>query len=108
MQIIISARHGHLSEATQAKVREKVEHLPRYYERVTTIEVIVDLEHKEKLGVELLVSAEPKHDFVAHETADDLFKAVDAVAQKMEQQLRKFKEKLQDPRGVRKPADPEL
>jgi putative sigma-54 modulation protein len=99
VQIKISARHGHLSEATQAKIREKVDRLPRYYERVTSIEAIVDLEHHDKLGVELLVTAEPKHDFVAQETADELLKAVDAVVHKIEQQLRKYKERLRDPRA---------
>ena len=34
MQIKISARHGHLSDETQAKIKEKLEKLPRYYDRL--------------------------------------------------------------------------
>ena len=47
MQIKISARHGHLSDETQAKIKEKLEKLPRFYDRLTAIDVTVDLEHRE-------------------------------------------------------------
>jgi putative sigma-54 modulation protein len=99
VQVKISSRHGHLSEINQARIREKAEHLTHYYERITSIQAIVDLEQQSTVGVELLVSVEPKHDFVAQERAEELTKAVDAVLHKMEQQLRKYKEKLQDSRG---------
>ena len=96
MQINVSTRHGHLSEATQEKVREKLERLPRYFERLTSIDLTVDLEHRETPRVDLRVSAEHKHDFVASELADELLAGVDRVVHKLEQQLRKYKEKLQD------------
>ncbi|MDX1961666.1 MAG: ribosome-associated translation inhibitor RaiA [Pirellulales bacterium] len=99
MQVKVSARHGHLSEANQAKIREKAEHLTHYYDRITMIQAIVDLEQQATVGVELLVSVEPSHEFVATERAGELTKALDAVMHKMEQQLRKYKEKLQDSRG---------
>ncbi len=82
----------------QAKVRDKLEHLTRFFERISSIELVADLEHKDALKVDLHISAEHKHDFVAHETAEELIKAVDGAVQKMEQQLRKYKEKLQNPR----------
>jgi putative sigma-54 modulation protein len=96
VQISISARHGHVSEATQAKVRAKVEKLARIFERLTAIEVTLDLEHPEAPEVEILVSAEHKHDFVAREQAAELMAALDGALPKLEQQLRKYKEKVQD------------
>ncbi len=96
MQISISARHGHVSEATQAKVRAKVEKLARIFERLTSIEVTLDLEHSDNPEVEILVSAEHKHDFVAREKAPELMAALDGALPKIEQQLRKYKEKVQD------------
>ena len=45
MQIKISARHGQLSEATREKISAKVSKLARYFERLTAIEVTVNLEH---------------------------------------------------------------
>ena len=61
MQIKISARHGQLSDATQEFIREKAEKLLRFFERLTLIEVTVDLKN-EMPAVEMLVSAEHKHD----------------------------------------------
>jgi putative sigma-54 modulation protein len=96
VQTSISVRHGHVSEATQSKVRAKVERLGRIFERLTAIEVTLDLEHTAAPLVEVLVSAEHKHDFVAREQAPELMAALDAVIHKLEQQLRKYKEKVQD------------
>jgi putative sigma-54 modulation protein len=96
VQLTISIRHGHLSEASQAKIRSKVEKLDRYFERLTAIEVVVDLEDSEQPKIDVNVSAEHKHDFVAHERGDTLWAALDAAVQKIEQQLRRYKEKVQE------------
>ena len=63
MQIKIAARHGHLSDAQQQFIREKAEKLLHFFERITLIEVTVDL-----------------------------------VLDKLEAQLRRYKEKIQDHR----------
>lgn len=97
MQIKITARHGHLSEASQQFIREKAEKLVHYFQRLMMIEVVVDLQEDQKM-VEVLVSAEHKHDFVASERNEDLLTAVDMVLHKLEQQVRKYKEKIQDHR----------
>ncbi len=99
MQINISARHGQLSEATREKITAKVEKLSRFFERLTVIDVTVDLEHRETPNVELLVSAEHKHDFVARDRTDNLLTSVESVVHKVEQQLKKYKSKLQDRRS---------
>jgi putative sigma-54 modulation protein len=97
VQIKISARHGHLSEATQTFIREKAEKLLRIFDRLTYIEVTVDLNNEMKT-VEFVVSAEHKHDFVARERNGDVLAAVDLVLAKLEAQLRRYKEKIQDHR----------
>ena len=96
MQITISARHGHLSDASQEKISRKVEKLSRIFERLTAIVVTVDLEHDETPSVDLRVSAEHKHDFVATDRSSSLMGSVDTAVHKLEQQLRKYKEKIQD------------
>ena len=98
MQIAISARHGNLSNGMQQHIQQKAEKLLRFFERLTRIEVTVDFQHLEP-EVELLVSAEHKHDFVARERDANVLAAVDEVVHKMEQQLRKYKQKIQDHRG---------
>ena len=96
MQINISARHGHLSEETRVKISAKVEKLARLFERLLAIEVTINLEHEQNPSVDIRVSAEHKHDFVAAEQSTSLMAAVDGVIHKLEQQLRKYKEKVQD------------
>src|SRR5207237_10356617 len=98
-------RHGHLSEATQEFIREKAQKLLHFFERIMLIEVTVDLKNDIKL-VEFLVSAEHKHDFVARESNGDILAAVDLAVDKLEGQLRRYKEKVQD-RG-RTPSAGEL
>jgi len=97
VQIKISARHGHLHEATQEYIREKAGKLTHFFQRLMMIEVVVDLKEEEKL-VEFLVSAEHKHDFVASERNQDILAAVDLVLDKLERQVRRYKEKIMDHR----------
>jgi putative sigma-54 modulation protein len=96
VQISISARHGHLSDATRAKITAKVEKLARLFERLQSIEVTIDLEHEETPRVDILVSATRKHDFVAADSGESLMGALDGAIHKLEHQLRKYKEKVQD------------
>ena len=96
MQIRISTRHGNLSEETQSKIRAKVEKLPRLFDRLTAIEVTVDLERRDEPSIDLRVSAEHRHDFLASTRSNDLLGSIDLAMHKLEQQLRKHKEKIQD------------
>jgi putative sigma-54 modulation protein len=97
VQIKISARHGHLSEDHQQVIRDKAEKLLHLFERLTMIEVLVDLK-KDGAQVEFLVQAEHKHDIVATEHGPDVVTAVDLALDKLEGQLRRYKEKIQDHR----------
>lgn len=100
MQISISTRHGHLSTGTQDRITEKVEKLLRFNDRLTSTEVIVDLERVETASVEFRVSVEKAEDFLATDEHENLMAAVDSCLHKIEQQLRKHKEKVQGHRGA--------
>lgn len=109
MQIKISARHGHLNEETQERIRDKAGKLLHFFDRLTMIEVTVDVnyrdDHKDQKRVEIVVQAEHKHDIVAHAIHPDLMAATDQVVEKIEGQLRRYKEKIQGPRR-RPPTGP--
>lgn len=109
MQINISTRHGHLSAPAQERITDKVKKLLRFNDRLTATEVIVDLEHEETPSVEFRVSVEKSGDFVAADENESLMAAVDSCLHKIEQQLRKHKEKLVGHRGAtgrRTPVEP--
>ena len=100
MQINVSSRHGHLSGASQSKIVSKVSRLKRYFSRLTALNVTVDLENASLPTVEIVASAEHFHDMVSREHSGHLWRSVDGAVQKLEQQLRKHKEKVQDHKHV--------
>ncbi|MBQ2789180.1 MAG: ribosome-associated translation inhibitor RaiA [Thermoguttaceae bacterium] len=98
MQIQVQARHGSLADATRQKIADKVEKLGRFIERVSSIDVMVDLEKADQPVVEVVVATELKKDFRADYTSGDLWGCLDQTIDKIEQQMRKFKEKMTDHR----------
>jgi putative sigma-54 modulation protein len=97
VQVKVSARHGHLSEEHQAEIREKSEKLLHYFDRLTFIEVTVDLQHETKT-VEIIATAEHKHEFVGHGEAEDIMIALGGALDKAKQQIKHYKERVQDHR----------
>ncbi|MEX2091960.1 MAG: ribosome-associated translation inhibitor RaiA [Pirellulales bacterium] len=95
MQVKISTRHGHLSEASQQSISAKAEKLLRIFDRITAIELTIDLKDSNSPRVDAKLSAEHKHDFAAHHESDNLMGSIDGVLHRLEQQLRKYKEKVQ-------------
>lgn len=95
MQIRVTTRHGHLNEKTQEKVTTKVEKLPRFFDRLTAIEVVVDVKESAVTRVDIKASAEHMHEFVSHDESENLLTAVESAVHKMEQQLRRYKDRLQ-------------
>lgn len=100
MQVAITCRHGDLREETQAYIAQKAEKLLTYFERVTAIEVTVDLE-QDHTELEILVNTEHKHNFVSRVSGGEVRATFDRALHKMEQQIKKYKEKIQDHRRDR-------
>ena len=93
MQVDISTRHGQISGATKEKINSKIEKLSRFQERLTAVNVIVDLSDDDA-HVEIMASVERATDFVSRATASNLMKALDSALQKMQVQMRRHKDRL--------------
>ena len=102
MQVKISVRHGHLSDNHQQQVREKAEKLLHFFNRLTMIEVTVDLQDPTRKVVEFLAKSEHKHDFVAQERHEEMLAALELAYDKVVQQIHRHKEKIQDHRRDRR------
>ena len=100
MQTKLSVRHGQLSPATQSKITAKVARLKRYFDGLTALNVTVDLQNPALPAVEIVASAEHFHEMVSHDVSGHLWRSVDGSVQKLEQQLRKHKEKTRDHKHV--------
>ena len=98
MQVSITCRHGTISQSNHDYMSQKAEKLLTFFGRLTSIGITVNFSSGQST-VEILVDAEHRHDLVATETDADATVAFDSALHKMEQQLRKYKEKIQDHRG---------
>lgn len=103
MQVAIACKHGQLNANQQEYMTRKAEKLLTYFERVTAINVTVTFENG-GVRVEILVDAEHKHNFVANDAGDDIIPTFDLAMHKMEQQIKKYKERIQDHRRREKPV----
>jgi putative sigma-54 modulation protein len=97
VQVAITSRHGTLSPSANDHIARKAEKLLTFFDRITAINVTVDFSN-DRINVEILVDAEHRHDLVASESGENVVAVFDAALHKMEQQLRKYKEKIQDHR----------
>lgn len=93
MQVNVSVRHGQLQPGDHELIEEKVARLRRLYERTTAIEATVDLKDLEHPVIEICVSVEHSDDCVATADATNVIAALDLAIPKVEQQLRRLKEK---------------
>jgi putative sigma-54 modulation protein len=112
VQIEISTRHGSLGLEQQDYLRDKAEKLLKYFGRLMAIEIAVN-HLKHAWQVEIRVSAEHKHDFFASEEGSTPEAAMDQCVHKIEQQLRRYKERVQNhkgdvPLGETSPMAPDL
>ncbi len=96
MQINVSTRHGDLSDAAKQKIIDKVEKLGKFVERVSRIDVTVDLEKADLPAVDIIVATELKKEFQASYCSNELYGCIDQIIDKIQQQMKKFKEKLTD------------
>ena len=101
VQIAITCRHGSISDDVRETISRKSEKLLTYFERVTAIGVTVIFAQEQikgRIRVEILLDAEHKHNFVATDEGDEVLSTFDRTLTKMEQQLKKYKAKIQDHR----------
>ncbi len=93
MQINFSSRHVEVPEEIKDYAHEKAGKLHRFFDRIQSINFVIENEG-DLFSVELLVNAGAKHEFMGKETGDDAQKLIDATIDKVERQLRDYKEKL--------------
>lgn len=97
MLFTISGKHVTITEAMRVYAQEKTSKLPRYYDGVNQVEVIVDSSHgANKVAVEIIARGEHGNVFVATETGNDAYQCIDGAVHKLERQLRRKKTKERD------------
>ncbi len=101
MQFTISGKHVAITDSIRAYAEEKTSKLPRYYDGINQVEVVVDSTHgTNKVSVEIIARGEHGNVFVATEAGSDAYPCIDGALHKLEQQLRKKKTKERDDKHV--------
>ncbi len=96
MNVTTTARHYDLAPALRDYAEDKVSGMKKYFDQVMHAHIIFSLE-KYRHKVEITVHAN-KHDFVSTEESDDMYVSVDRACDKLEKQLRRYKDKIRDRR----------
>jgi ribosome hibernation promoting factor len=94
MQITITARHFHLTNAIRDHINDSVEKLEKYFENIITAHFVLSFENNQN-KVELVMHI-PKHNLKSETVEKDMYLAIDVTVDKMEQQVKKMKEKWSD------------
>jgi putative sigma-54 modulation protein len=95
MPIEITVRHAHAMDDMQPYARAKAEALMEEFPRVESLHVIMDLE-KERHMAEILVQGRNHIRVGGKATTDNMRASLDAAADKVERQLRRLRDKIQD------------
>jgi len=95
VQISVTGRHMEISPQIREYTEEKVGRLPRYYDRVHAVDVVLDRDGDQTV-VEMLVKAAGTQEFVAKETGPDAMSCIDVLVDKLERQLTKHKERFRN------------
>jgi len=95
MQVQISSKHMEITPALEEYAQSKVEKLPRYFDRILAVEVIVE-KVKNGYQTEIIVDVEHHDDIVAKCEHEDLYASIDLSADRSVRQLTDHKSKLRD------------
>jgi len=97
LDVRIIGKHIEITDAIRAKIEEKISKLPKYYNNINNVEVIVVGNEGSVAGsVEIIARAKHNHVFVAKHVGADMYACVDEVEKKIERQLIKHKQKERD------------
>ena len=91
MQINVSGHHVDVTDSLRNYVESKLDRLERHYDRITNMQVILSVEkQRQKAESTVRISGGEVH---AHAESEDLYAAIDMLADKLDRQLIKQKEK---------------
>lgn len=94
MNLQISGHHIEVTPALRDYVEQKLEPVISHFDHVTGVNVILSVE-KLKQKAEVTVHV-PGKDIFVESAEDDLYAAIDVMFDKLDRQIQKHKQKLQD------------
>jgi putative sigma-54 modulation protein len=96
VDIIISGRHLEITQAIRQYAEEKASKLPKFYDLIQAVELILEVVQTKQMRAEVVVVAEHKNKFVATHEGEDLYGCIDLALHKMQAQLTSHKERFRN------------
>ena len=105
MNVTITGRHMEVTDALKAYIENGLEKVRGHFNKVIDADVVLGVEkHRHTAEVSLHANGLRVH---SKETSSDMYASVDAVLQKLDKQVRKYKERINrhQPRHVKEVRD---
>lgn len=97
MQIDLSGHHIDVTDSMRNYVNEKIGRLEKHFDRVTDVHVVLSVE-KQVQKAEATIHVKGNKIF-AQADNEDMYAAIDSLADKLDRQILKHKEKLKNHKG---------
>ena len=94
MQFNLSGHHVEITDALREYVAEKLSRIERHFENLTDVQVILTVEklrHKAEATIHVRRAT-----IFAESVEENMYPAIDSLADKLDRQVRKHKEKITD------------
>ena len=98
MQINLTGHGVHVTPALRAFTEEKFGKLSKYFDRITSIHVIFDVDKDRQIAEATILVR--KAEMYAKAESADMYSTIDSLVDKLHRQLVKHKEKLQECRAA--------
>lgn len=97
MQISITGHHVDITPALKSYVDSKFERLERHFDQVTNVHVVLSVEKvRQKAEANMHLNGA---DIFADSVEEDMYAAIDGLVDKLDRQVKKYKEKITSHRG---------
>ena len=94
MQINITGHHIEVTPALRAYTTEKLQRISRHFDHVISIDVILKVENHHKHAEGKINAAGAPKALFAQDTNDDMYAAIDGLADKLDKRVRRHKDRL--------------
>jgi len=92
MQLNLTGHHIEITDSLRQYVTEKLERIERHFDKVTNTHVILTVENvRHKAEATIHMSG---NDVFAENTQDNMYAAIDGLIDKLDRQVKKYKEKI--------------
>ena len=103
MRIDITARHFELTKALEDHVQDGLWTLKKYFDRLINAHVILSVEKYRQIAeITLKVSGLT---LASKEESDDMYTSIDHALDKLERQVKRYKQKLQNHKSKRREVE---